>query len=217
MYFLRIEYLGWELGKEPRGISAAVLDLSDSNVDHLRDSGDGDTNIEILDVAFYNDETSVLLVRARGEFLHFENVCFGSTWHFWNAEMRMKLDFFLTWISPLDDVTFTDWESSTDAIGTSYLIHFAHVELTYTSAAVGTIGPQASGIRSREAAVIRIREAVLGDGHTHDDAATSTLVRLLRVFDVVESFRLAHSALPPEFFSIFSRRSLRIELLFAHR
>ena len=75
VYFLRIEYAGWELGSEPRGITAAVLDLSESESSaesDIRDSGDAgsaDTAIELLDMAFYNDVSSVLLARAHGEFI----------------------------------------------------------------------------------------------------------------------------------------------------
>lgn len=75
VYFLRIEYAGWELGSEPRGLTAAVLDLSESESSaesDIRDSGDADsadTAIELLDMAFYNDASSVLLARARGEFI----------------------------------------------------------------------------------------------------------------------------------------------------
>jgi hypothetical protein len=71
VYFLRIEYEGWELGGPPQKLSIAALDCSPSTALGLSDriAGTGaHEEVEVLDLAFFDDETSVALVRLDGEF-----------------------------------------------------------------------------------------------------------------------------------------------------
>lgn len=61
VYFLRIEYPGWDLDSPPIAIFGAALDFGD-----LDSAGDEQSGVELLDLAFFDDETTVLLLRTEG-------------------------------------------------------------------------------------------------------------------------------------------------------
>lgn len=66
VYFLRIEFSGWNLDSGPLTVYGAALDFSGQE---LPGAPAGErTIVELLDYAFFDDDTTVLLVRAEGEF-----------------------------------------------------------------------------------------------------------------------------------------------------
>lgn len=66
VYFLRIEFSGWNLDSGPLTVYGAALDFSGQE---LPGAPAGErTIVELLDYAFFDDDTTVLLVRADGEF-----------------------------------------------------------------------------------------------------------------------------------------------------
>lgn len=66
VYFVRVEYSGWALDSAPIAVSGAALDYSaDGSLDVGSENGDNDI-VELLDLAFFDDDATVLLVRAEG-------------------------------------------------------------------------------------------------------------------------------------------------------
>jgi hypothetical protein len=65
VYFLRIEFSGWNLDSAPLTVYGAALDFSG------QESPDGAAEqqsiVELLDFAFFDDDTTVLLVRIAGK------------------------------------------------------------------------------------------------------------------------------------------------------
>lgn len=63
---MRIEYSGWALDSAPIAVFGAALDYSkEDSPDVGTENGDDDL-VELLDLAFFDDETTVLLVRSEG-------------------------------------------------------------------------------------------------------------------------------------------------------
>jgi len=65
VYFLRIESPGWNLDSAPLTVYGAALDFSGQ--ESLGVTTGEQSIVELLDYAFFDDDTTVLLVRTDGE------------------------------------------------------------------------------------------------------------------------------------------------------
>ncbi|KAF8308027.1 hypothetical protein DL93DRAFT_1965406 [Clavulina sp. PMI_390] len=71
VYYLRLDYSGWNLDQPPIGVFGAVLKCEDQLGDDLLEPDEDHGEVvpekaQILDVAFFDDETSVVLLRSEG-------------------------------------------------------------------------------------------------------------------------------------------------------